>query len=332
CIMSQTPPNSKSQHFRSLQSSTPLTKTSAKPPDSGARLQSELKREMKGELEDAVYQSPDPFEKTYPTLPPADILTIVEKLLNGKQPNDYLEDLGFPKKGLESRYYLPFSKLLNNVKTAMTTLGFTAGSVYANVEFEVYDREMADGTDNDAKLKPDIIARRKDTPETVLPASASWRQVELCVEVKSHWSELVAQANTYARCLFAFQRNRRFVPMIFFKQDAMEVKFGMYTTAWLCHSEPGLELRAESGFRDFVEQIARLFSCRNRWQAGFDRSINNGECYIQGHGVYNLKENICYRISARGRRTRVDIIQKSKNLSDVRQSESQYSVSPLFIS
>jgi hypothetical protein len=290
-----------------------------------------LKREIKGELEDAVFQSPDPFEKTYPTLPPADVLMIVEKLLNGKQLNDYLEHLGLPLQGPESLYYLPFSKLLNNVKTVMTALGFTAGSVYANVEFEVYDREMADGTEDDAKLQPGIIARQKDMSKTTLPDSASWREVELCVEVKMNWSDLVAQASTYARCLFAFQRNRRFVPMIFFKQDTLEVKFGMYTPAWLCHSQKGLELRVESGFQDFVKCIARLFSRGSRWQAGFDSSTNNRECYIPGYGVYELKQNICYRISARGRRTRVDVIQRSKNLAGAPRSKSHYFVSPLSI-
>ncbi|HEV7738434.1 MAG TPA: hypothetical protein VGO47_13830, partial [Chlamydiales bacterium] len=251
--------------------------------------------------------------------------------LKGRDPDAYLKELEFPPKGSsESDFYGPLSRLLNNVKNEMTTLG-VMGSIYAKLKFEVYDKEMADGTDNDAKLKPDIIARQKDTPATVLPKSASWRQVELCVEVKSNWSDLVAQASTYARCLFGFQRNRRFVPMIFFKQDAMEVKFGMYTTAWLCHSEPGHRLTQRDGFEYFVKQIARLFSCENRWQAGFDCSTNNGKCYIQGHGVYDLKENICYRISARGRRTRVDIIKKSGAVSDMPRSEFHYSISLPFI-
>jgi hypothetical protein len=277
---------------------------------------------MKEELGDAVYQSLDPFEKAYFALHQPDIHTIIAKLLNGKELNVYLEALGFPEKGVEPLYYLPFSKLLNHIKNIMKNNGLMKDSIYTNIEFEVYDREMSDGTDNDAKLKPDLIARQ--TPTTP-PSSASWREVELCAEVKSNWPELIAQANTYARCLFAFQRNRRFVPMIFFKQDTMEVKFGMYTAAWLCHSEQGLKLRTDNGFKGFVEQIGRLFSCSSRWTGGFDLSTNNGECYIPGYGVYEFKENLCYRISARGRRTRVDVIQK-QSASAQQRSECRYTL------
>ncbi|KIJ39317.1 hypothetical protein M422DRAFT_257930 [Sphaerobolus stellatus SS14] len=46
----------------------------------------------------------------------------------------------------------------------------------------------------------------------------------------------------------------------------------------------------------------------DRLSAGFDTSCNNRSIHIPTLGLYNYQQNLCYRSSVRGRRTRVDVI------------------------
>ena len=180
-------------------------------------------------------------------------------------------------------------------------------SVYKNTKFETYDRPMAEGTGKDSPIKPDLISRSSKRPWT---DTASWTEVDLCVEVKDDFGLLVSQASTYARCLFYFQRARRFVPMIYLYHPTKEVYFGIYTASWLCMSNP-IDIGSARGLQEFVKSMACIYSCQDWWEAGFDTSCNMRKCNIKGLGVYSFTDNLCLRNSVLGRRTRVDVVDKS---------------------
>jgi hypothetical protein len=284
----------------------------AKQPGSQARKQEDLIADMKSELGDAVYQSDNLFEKIFPAHPHVDRIT--ERVKKAKR------KFAFPKNTTESHYYEPFAELLNTIIDAMNSLGLlTDEHIYKHLRFETYDKPMNAGTDTDDPIKPDLIARQRDPSNSKpLRQPASWKEVEFCVEVKDQWAPLIAQAATYARCILAFQRNRRFVPVIFFKHSSMEVKFGVYTASWVCISSTALNIADKNpdGFKKLVGEMARIIDCKSRWSAGFDSTCNNQFIHIPGAGLYKFTENMCNRQTVRGRRTRVDLIEKVKGKTE----------------
>ncbi|KIJ41909.1 hypothetical protein M422DRAFT_31551, partial [Sphaerobolus stellatus SS14] len=255
---------------------------------------------MKKELSDCLYQSDRLFDEMYPMPNDQDLDRIVKKAF----PN--IKKLGgFPKSTLERDFYIPLKKRLNAVKTAMEACGLLKDSIYKDIQFEEWTGEMVEGLEKDEPLQPDLIARDKSRQGL----SAHWAEIELGVEVKNSWPDLIAQASTYARCLFSLQRSRRSVVMLFFNFTSLELRFGLYTPAWLCVSKTSLKLtKSGPNIKSFIRQMARIYICKDRVSAGFDPSCNNKSIYIPTLGLYNFEENLCYRSSVRGRRTRVDIV------------------------
>ena len=282
--------------------STPLSQNSSKLPESDKRTQDVLKLTMRQELAGAVFKSDRLIEHIYPNCPDSEAHNVITHMTKKNTlrfdpvPNTKEEDS-----------YKPFIHLLNGIIEAMDEKKLMKNSVYKDTKFEVYDKPMKEGTGSDDALKPDLISRSSKRSGTT---SASWTEVELCVEVKNNFMDMVAQGSTYARSLFYFQRARRFVTMIYLHHGRKEVRFGIYTASWLCLSNP-INIGIEPGLREFVKSMVRIYSCRNWWDAGFDTSCNMRKCSIKGLGVYSITDNLCHRNSILGRRTRVDVMDKS---------------------
>ncbi|GJJ08156.1 hypothetical protein Clacol_002364 [Clathrus columnatus] len=210
-----------------------------------------------------------------------------------------------PVSALEPAHYQPFVERLNAVKESLTHNTRMEDSIYFRVKFEVYGREMAESVGEDAPLRPDALARilSGDPDDRVF-----WEDVELCVEVKNRYRDMIIQGATYARSMFYAQRNRRFVLMIFFNQKQRQASFGLFSPAWLCLSTNHHDLSVEAGQRGFVQDMIQIWSCTNRWSAGFEDSCNNLRCFLGKLGTFSYCGNICCRTTLRGRRTRVDLI------------------------
>ncbi|KZT39680.1 hypothetical protein SISSUDRAFT_960682, partial [Sistotremastrum suecicum HHB10207 ss-3] len=81
-------------------------------------------------------------------------------------------------------------------------------------------------------LKPDLvfssggIRKGKDFRVT-------WAQVDIAIEVKATWLELIDQAASYARCMFAAPEEpmylyRRFAMVFMFNHTTMEFSFAIF--------------------------------------------------------------------------------------------------------
>ncbi|HEV7738591.1 MAG TPA: hypothetical protein VGO47_14620, partial [Chlamydiales bacterium] len=238
-------------------------------------------------------------------LPPQDDST-VNKVVHSLRKN---KSWTFPgKQAGERQFHEPFTGLLNAIKDEVQKL--CKLEVYKNLKFEMYDANMNEGVDNDEPLKPDIIARQASISTS--NKVASWKEIEFVGEVKAQWPDLVAQAATYARAILAFQRNRRWVPVIFFKHTSMEVKIGIFTASWLCMTKKSMSIAdtSSAGFGSFVKNIARIVACNSRWHGGFDTSCNDQVIYIPRCGQYVFEDQIFSRDSVRGCRTRIYLVRK----------------------
>jgi hypothetical protein len=292
-----------------------MSLSSAKPEDSQARPQDSLQTVLQHELHHALWKSSNPFEKVFASdFNRSDAAAIVRHLLGPASPHtnvavqQYLSTTcRFPERGGEREYYRPFCTLVLAIRDAGRLFHlFPAHGVFASLQWEPYDREMRDSPDNDHPIKPDILAfqgRPDSSPKT------SWTEVGVCVEVKSDLRPLAIQGTTYARAHFAHQRNRRWLPMIWFTHPNMRVSFALYTAAWVCHTDLPISLTTVDGFAEFVYHIGRLFACTDPWEAGFSHNINNHACDLGDiWGYYNIAKSLCVRHSVRGRRTRVDVL------------------------
>lgn len=106
----------------------------------------------------------------------------------------------WPKKSAGERaYYTPLINLLNKVQKAIPRdkLG-----LYGHNRFVVYDKEMGDGIQGAHPIKPDGLlvwdtAKAKKT--------YFWADVNMPIEVKENWKEMIKQLATYARAVFQAQ-------------------------------------------------------------------------------------------------------------------------------
>ncbi|GJJ13659.1 hypothetical protein Clacol_007915 [Clathrus columnatus] len=296
---------------RDLSHSTPITTTSSSLPQSSGQTQHELKQKVKMEYSGQIFGSQKLFSKIFCN-------TISDKAINivtddcikrftklSRLPPVTVFD--------EEEHYQPFVERLNAVKDSLTDRGYMKNSIYHRVKFEVYDRLMAGGVGNDAPLRPDALAR---IPSGIRDDKVFWEDVELCVEVKNKYGDMVAQGATYARSIFYAQRNRRF--------RLGRVSFGLFSPAWLCLSTNHHDLHTAGGQRSFIQDMARIWSCTDRWSAGFEDTCNNVRCFLEGFGTFSYRRNICLRTSLRGRRTRVDIIDDGDIWTNERPVQNEY--------
>ncbi|KAF9509539.1 hypothetical protein BS47DRAFT_1301325, partial [Hydnum rufescens UP504] len=80
-----------------------------------------------------------------------------------------------------------------------------------------------DSVDGAHAVKPDLIlARRKELGEN---ERVRWRDVDVAVEVKRDWPDLVTQAATYARALLYSNSTRWFSLMIGVNHKMRQARF-----------------------------------------------------------------------------------------------------------
>jgi hypothetical protein len=325
----ETPPQSAVESAATLES-TPLKHTSwnsATEP----RQQHDLQRIMKGELGIATYEENDFMTKWFPNMthPSQDTLVdnVLSKLAKAGHPNKLgisHENLSFqphpfdsskplepwPTRASEVPHHKPFVWLLDSilalakehrVEQAQHGNNATEGeSLHRNLRFHVYGLEMEEVLDGVRPLKPDGIG----THEPIQTGTkVSWRDVEIAVEVKDLWENLISQGATYARCLFAARETRHFALLIAFNHKSCEVRFCFFQRDGLWASQL-LHLRQEDGFKTFVRAVAGLLSWSTLSEAGMDTCRSDRQFFIAGRCL-DITDVLCNRRSVRGRATRV---------------------------
>ncbi|ETW78925.1 hypothetical protein HETIRDRAFT_104255 [Heterobasidion irregulare TC 32-1] len=170
--------------------------------------------------------------------------------------------------------------------------------------------------DGKGKLKPDLTGcLRKLKPMEKVP----WREIEVGIEVKDDWLELLKQANTYGRSMLE-EGSRWYALVIAVNHRTSEARFCWYTRLGLFLT-PALDLTKKEGLTTFVGGIFGLAAC-DRERAG------NDPCQVMlertlhflipppAPTFWRWSKTFCRRICVRGRATHVYRIGPAANLPE----------------
>ncbi|KAL0950096.1 hypothetical protein HGRIS_010097 [Hohenbuehelia grisea] len=284
------------------------------------RLQLELKKLMMDEFQFATYEG-DWVSSHYCPTEETDVDAILTRLKTGKAPacteqgNFCLPS--WPRSSAnETAYYEPFAQLLNKIIDAFEKC-FPEDhetSAFRDAKFFPYDKRMSDTVAGEPPLRPDLLLLEEKLAKN---AQASWQEVLLAVEVKDTWSELIWQAATYARCLFAASDHRFFVPILCLNHKRGEFRMCLFHRSGVLATHVMKFTTTVDGFRDFVATIVGMLFWDRQvpQQAGYVPeqspvrfSLNNTEFYV--HRV------LCRRQAVRGRATTVYAVNRNPRDED----------------
>jgi hypothetical protein len=262
---------------------------------------------MKGELHNATFESKSLLEKRCPANNKA-----VKLALSKLKPGMFHDSSSQSQKewpsptAPEITHYAPFTWLLNEV-LEVSRARLPQLNIHKHLRFFTYTREMAEGVDKDSPLKPDIVGCKR--LDLNAKERLSWDEAEICVEVKKSWPDLISQASTYARCIFAHQPQRLFVTVIHFNHSTMGVRFGFYSRKGLAVT-PELDLSEQAGFSRFISGVVGIYSWTDQLEAGIDTTRTGTSFTIPDMGILGISKTLCDRRCVRGRATRVYLLVK----------------------
>ncbi|KAJ3515946.1 hypothetical protein NLJ89_g1437 [Agrocybe chaxingu] len=228
-----------------------------------------------------------------------------------------------PDNAREQQYYPPLAQFMNTCLKACHAALDLDGSApardrrwYHDLDFVKYDRPTGDGIRAAHPLKPDLAGGRKlvvifqQEPSAPLYWSSvdkSHHQIDIPVEVKLDERDMVAQAATYARCLFSASPSRIFSLVLCFNQRKKALRFVIFHRGGLTASLP-LDLDTQEGREGALELFLSIACWTSATDAGFNPSCNDLEYMIPlnsagTEGVRatitaNLYEAICVRGSS----------------------------------
>ena len=158
---------------------------------------------------------------------------------------------------------------------------------YKDLEFTV-GKTVMDGVEGAASLKPDITGGKGISVlagERLYwkpPADKPAHKITLPVEVKKQWRAMVAQAATYARCLFAASPMRTFVLALGFNHESNMLRLLAFHRGGLTASEE-YDITKPDG----LKEIARLFLTLASWGTAEEAGVIT--CCSEN--VYSLPAN-----------------------------------------
>ncbi|KAL4262000.1 hypothetical protein AB1N83_008338 [Pleurotus pulmonarius] len=202
----------------------------------------------------------------------------------------------------EKAFYLPFVNILNAIIDTFKEFypARYAKSAFAGTRFRVYDKAIRGSIAGEAGLKPDLMCDKAES------TTISWYQAFLAGEVKHVWSEMIAQAGTYARCLFAASEHRIFVPIICLNQVEGSFRLCLFHRGGLLATTPML-LNTADGFRSFVSTILGVWHWDTREKAGYEPSMTHSHISFN-NSQYRINAVLCRRQAIRARATSVCIV------------------------
>ncbi|KAG9224224.1 hypothetical protein CCMSSC00406_0004723 [Pleurotus cornucopiae] len=295
------------------------TSTKDLPPENQVtreRKQDELKGIISHELRDATFEGNWVREAFFPASGGID--KVVFDGLRGKEWTtniraDEFALLNWPEagKGHERLFYEPLVKLFNTIIDKFKALRPSQyqKSYFRDVRFAIYDRVLRGSIDSEAPLKPDFVAL-----DGILGTDVRlyWYQTLIVGDVEGHWGDLVAQAGTYARCLFAATEHRIFIPMFLFCQDDLSFRVCLYHRGGLLATTP-MALATKAGFREVVATIVGIWQWETLSQAGYDPCMTHSHISLN-HAQYRITQVLCRRQAIRGRGTGVFAVKLDKEL------------------
>ncbi|KAL0960176.1 hypothetical protein HGRIS_011810 [Hohenbuehelia grisea] len=216
----------------------------------------------------------------------------------------------------KKNFYRPFVKILNTIVEAFQTLSpeLYNRSLIRDLRFSVYDRTLQGSTnDDDAELEPSLLSSK--VVDLDADMHISWHEVCFVGEIRPNWPDLVAQAGTYARCLFAATEHRIFVPILCLNPSDNSFRLCIFHRGGLLATTP-MDLMTESGFREFVATIIGLWQWDTVDKAGFDPSVRPSHISLD-NSWYRINDVLCRRLRAIcSRATSVYVVGLERTITD----------------
>ncbi|KAJ7672855.1 hypothetical protein B0H17DRAFT_174693 [Mycena rosella] len=214
----------------------------------------------------------------------------------------------------ERAHYAPFAAFLNDciVKGSEALQKFNLmGSWYDELRFVKYDKVTGDRIEGAPALKPDLAGGNDLTSasDTILywspPSDLSkGSQIQIPVEVKDNWPDMVAQAATYARCLFCASPSRTFALVLAYHHTDRELRFLIFHRGGLT-SHPAIKVTHASERAGALRLLMTILLWTEPQDAGFISTSNDFEYllprsldmkqYILGTVMEILSNSTCVR-------------------------------------
>ena len=219
-----------------------------------------------------------------------------------------------PMSGLESKHYQPLIAFLNACVDVCCDV-YDKSRYYDKLKFIVFDTPTQDGVLGASPLKPDGAGgnglsegnkRLWWRPESGDRSST----MEIPVEVKGAWADLVSQAGTYSRALTSAKPLRQFSLVIGYNYKHHQLRFLVFHTGGLTASR-ALHPNQPKDHRNIIFLILSLLTWKRAGDAGLPEWNNDVEMFVQKdendqEGLrMHLKEVLYERLGVRGRGVKV---------------------------
>ncbi|KAF5346099.1 hypothetical protein D9757_014020 [Collybiopsis confluens] len=232
----------------------------------------------------------------------ADAVAEAQKNFTERRPSQLL----WPTHDDERRHYPGLVDFLNTgLNSCKAGLGDEVQqAIYKDLKFYVWDKPMQDGVDGAHPLEPDFArVFGEEKPNSLFwSAPSKGKGTKIPVEVKGSWSELIAQAATYARALFSANPLRQFALVIGYNHKEHAMRFLVFHRGGLTASKP-LELNSEQGQKDLILLLSSILTWKSLADAGFPSWCNETQVYlptIYPHPV-NIHNDLHHSSCVRGR-------------------------------
>ncbi|EIW80211.1 hypothetical protein CONPUDRAFT_137525 [Coniophora puteana RWD-64-598 SS2] len=198
-------------------------------------------------------------------------------------------------------------------------------SYYSKLRFAEWAKPVSDGVGSDDSLKPDLVGfiprETEDSSGAIsthdIPSKVSWTlsdaareeanhcELLIPVEVKRSWSELIAQAATYARCLSFASPVRQFSLVLAYQYKAKELRFLVFHPGGLTASA-ALDPSNSEHHIDILRLFVALITWETRADAGLPEWCDETSSYLplkgNDDGVNLRIEEVLHRsLALRGR-------------------------------
>ncbi|KAJ3778283.1 hypothetical protein FB446DRAFT_714346 [Lentinula raphanica] len=227
-----------------------------------------------------------------------------------------------PKNAAEKEHYEGLMQFFNKgVDECLAQITSPTAPLYKKLKFCVWDKPTNDGIAGAAPLKPDGVgvlgllvdhereySYREPTTLYWSPPGEGEKQIEIPVEVKAAWGELLTQAGTYGRCLFSANPLRKFALVIGYNHKEHALRFLVFHRGGCTASVP-LDLDKRDGQEDFIRLLFSVLTWRTRADAGFAEWCNDARVRLP-HSTSDAVEVdvdcvLHYTFCVRGRAPRV---------------------------
>ncbi|KAF4586635.1 hypothetical protein EYR40_010649 [Pleurotus pulmonarius] len=272
--------------------------------------QRELQYIVKCELRNATFEAswvPDTFCPADPIVVTGVLKSLEKEQVFTTTPDGQISLINWPAPGSGKRnFHASFVDKLNAIIDTFKGLypDQYAKSVFAGTRFYVYDRSMLGSIDGEAALKPGILARKITPDEGV---RIYWYHAMLAGAVKPNWPELVVEAATYGRCIFAATEHRVFIPILCLNHAEGSFRLCLYHRGGLLAST-AMDLETIDGFHMFVSTIIGLWQWDSPTKAGCEPSMSHSHISFND-SQYRITSVLCRRQAIRSRATSVFVVE-----------------------